>query len=208
MEQLEFNKTKKLLGKYKLLFAKSDIAKSEEQAIKSAKKIGFPVVLKLISKEIIHKTEEGAVITDINSEEEAKEAYNSLMKKTKKKIEGILVQKMEIGKEVIIGMKRDPQFDAVIMFGLGGIFVEVLKDVSFRIAPIDKVQAGEMMDEIKASEILKGVRGEKPVNIEKLVDILMKVSKLSENKKIIELDFNPVIVNETSATIVDARIMQ
>ena len=114
---------------------------------------------------------------------------------------------MERGKEIIVGMTRDPQFGSVLMFGLGGVFVEVLKDVSFRIAPIGKEEAEEMIEEIKASKILKGIRGEKPVNTEKLVDILVKVSKLAENKKILEVDLNPVIVNETSAIIVDARIM-
>ncbi|MEE9525228.1 MAG: acetate--CoA ligase family protein [Candidatus Woesearchaeota archaeon] len=214
MQQLDFQKTKKLLEKYKLPFAKSDLATSPEKAVAIAKKIGYPVALKVISKDILHKTDIGGVKTNIQDEKELSSSYDSILTKAKKKfpkakIDGILIQKMESGIEVIIGMKRDPQFDVVLMFGLGGIFTEVLKDVSFRIAPIDKQQAEEMIDEIKANQILKGTRGTSPVKISALVDILTKISKLAiENKKIRELDLNPIIVNETSAAIVDIRILE
>ena len=213
MQQLDFNKTKKLLDKYKLPYPKSNIATSPDKAVKIAKQIGYPIVLKIVSKDIIHKSDVGGIKTNITNEDELVSAYEDIIKSVKKKsskakIEGILVQKMESGTEVIIGMKRDPQFDAVIMFGLGGIFVEVLKDVSFRVAPIDKQEAEQMIDEIKSSKILKGVRGSPAVKISALVDLLVKVSKLAiENKKILELDLNPVMVDETSARIIDARIM-
>lgn len=213
MQQLEFNKTIKLLDKYKISYPKSRLATSPEKATKIAKELGYPVVLKIISKDIVHKSDVGGVKVNLKTEEELTSAYEELLKSVKKKspkakLEGVLVQKMESGIEAIIGMKRDPQFDAVIMFGLGGVFVEVLKDVSFRIAPIDKIQAEKMINEIQAIEILKGVRGEKPVKISALVDLLVKVSKLSiTNKKILELDLNPVIVDEKSAKVADVRLM-
>jgi acetyl-CoA synthetase (ADP-forming) len=200
-----------LLEKYKLPFIKSKLCKNAEIAQKNAKIIGFPVALKVISPSIIHKSDVGGVKVNLQNEEEVKSAFEQILKKTKalakKKLEGILVQKMESGTEVIIGMKKDPQFGAVILFGLGGIFVEILKDTSLRIAPVDKKEAIEMIQEIKASNILEGARGKKGVNIDELANIIVKLSKLAEEKKIKEIDFNPVIVNEKTAKIVDARIM-
>jgi acetyl-CoA synthetase (ADP-forming) len=213
MQQQDFNKTVKLLDKYKLPYPKSKLATSLEKAIKIAKAFGYPVVLKIISKDIIHKSDVGGVKTNLQNEKELTSAYENLLKSVKKKsprskIEGVLVQKMGAGIEVIIGMKQDSQFGPVLMFGLGGIFVEVMKDVSFRVAPINKDQAEEMINEVKSSAILKGTRGVKPIKISALVDLLVKTSKLSvENKKILELDFNPVMVDEKSAKIIDVRIM-
>ena len=118
------------------------------------------------------------------------------------------MQKMEEGREVIIGVKRDGQFGPVVMFGIGGIFVEVLNDVAFRIAPIDKQEAEKMITDIKSKNILEGFRGAKPANISELASMLANVSKLAyENKHIAEMDLNPVMVNEKTATVVDARIM-
>ena len=212
MEQLAFDKTIKLLEKYKLPYSKSKLASSLERAAKFAKEIGFPVALKVISKDIVHKSEANGVKTNLNNEEEVVAAYGEILKSSKKKfprakIDGILVQRMEQGIEVIIGMNRDPQFDAVIMFGLGGVFVEVLKDVSFRIAPIDKKEAEGMIKEIRSKKILEGARGRKPVNISALADMLVNISKLSENKKILEIDLNPVVVDDKSARVVDVRMM-
>ncbi|MBW2996096.1 acetate--CoA ligase family protein [Candidatus Woesearchaeota archaeon] len=213
MKQMDFQKEKKLLERYKLPFAKSDLASSPEKALAIAKKFGYPVAIKAISKDIIHKSDIGGVKVNIQNKEELTSAYNSMLtaikkKSPKAKIEGILIQKMESGVEVIIGMKRDPQFDAVVVFGLGGMFTEILKDVSFRIAPITKQEAEEMINEIKSSQILRGVRGSPPVKISALVDLLVKASRLAiENKKIQELDFNPVIVDEKTAVIVDVRIL-
>jgi acetyl-CoA synthetase (ADP-forming) len=210
MQQLDINKTIKLLEKYKFPFSKSKLAFAPDQAVKIAKEIGFPIVMKIASKDIIHKSDLGCVETNIKDEKQVEGAFEKITKKAKKKkakVEGVLIQKQEQGKEVIIGMKRDPQFGPVVVFGLGGIFVEILKDTSLRILPIDKNQAEEMIKEIKSYKILEGIRGEKPVNINKLIDIIIKTSKLAEDKKILELDFNPVIINEKTATIVDARIM-
>lgn len=212
MVQLELNKTIKLLEKYKLPFSKLKLAKSSEQALKIAKEIKFPVVLKIYSPDIIHKSDIDGVKTNIENEEQLSQAYDEILKSAKKKIpkakiEGIIIQKMESGLEVIIGMKQDPQFGPVLMFGIGGIFVEILKDVVFRIAPIDKAQAKSMIEEIKTHKLLEGTRGQKPVNKKALVGLLIKTSKLVTENKIQELDFNPVIVNQTSAVIADPRIV-
>jgi len=210
---MDFNNTKKLLGKYKLPLVSSLLAKTKEDAIKLSKKIGFPLILKIFSPDIIHKSDVGGVKIGIGDEEALVQGYEEIIKNVKKKkprakIEGILLQKMEEGKEVIVGMKNDPQFGATIMFGLGGVFVEVLKDISFRIAPVDKKEALNMIKEIKSYKILEGVRGEKGVNINDLVNIIIKTSDMVlKNKKIIELDFNPIIADEKKAVVVDARII-
>ena len=209
---LDFTKTNTLLKKYKIPSCESVLCKKPDEAIKTAKKFGFPVVLKISSPDIIHKSDIGAVITNIKSNEELEKSFDKILKNTKKKkakIQGIIIQKQKIGKEIIIGVKKDPQFGYIIMFGLGGIFVEVFKDVSFRISPIDKEDAKQMIEEIKSYKILKGIRGEKSVNINGLIEILVKTSKMIEKeKKITELDFNPVIVNQKTAEVVDARIIQ
>jgi acetyl-CoA synthetase (ADP-forming) len=211
LQQLDLRKTMALLEKNKLIFLKCDISKSPEQAAALAKKIGFPVVLKIVSKEIIHKSDVGGVIAGVENEAQAIDAYNRIMKNCKKvknaKIEGVLVQKMEKGVEVIVGLKRDAQFGPAIMFGLGGIFVELMKDTSLRISPVNKAMALDMIKEIKAYSMLAGARGKEPVNLEALSNIIVRISKLAENKNISEIDFNPVIVNERSAFIADARII-
>ncbi len=212
MKKLNFKKTKKILDKYKITYPKSKITGSKKDAVKLAKKIGFPVVLKISSPSVIHKTEIHGVEKYLQDQKQVKSAYEKLSKIiTKKNIKDakILLQKMVPGTEIIIGMKRDPQFDVVLIFGLGGVFVEVLKDVSFRVAPIDKKQAKEMIQEIKGYKILKGARGKKPVKISALVNLLTKVSKLAlENNNIQEIDFNPVIADEKSALVVDMRILE
>lgn len=210
--QLNFNKTEHLLKKYKIPYCESVLCKKTEDALKAIKKIRYPAVLKISSKNIIHKSDVGGVITNIKNEKELKKSFESLLKKFEKKkikINGIILQKQKTGKEIIVGMKKDKQFGPVIMFGMGGIFVEVFKDVSFRIAPIDKKEARKMIEETKSYEILKGIRGKKSVNINALTDILEKLSKMiMKETKILELDFNPIIVNQKTAEVVDARIIE
>jgi len=210
-EMISMEKSLALLKKYSIPHASWKIAKSPESAAKAAKQLGFPVALKALSKKIVHKTDSGAVSLNLADEDEVKSAFDDIMKSMKKlriKPDGMLVQKMEAGTEVIIGLKRDPQFGPVVMFGLGGIFVEILKDVSLRIAPLTKDDCIGMIEEVKGYEILKGARGKKPVNTDALVKILMSVSKIGEkNKKITELDLNPIIADEKSAKVVDIRVM-
>jgi acetyl-CoA synthetase (ADP-forming) len=210
-EILNAEKSFAILKKNSIPFAEWKIAKTAQSAAAAAKKLGFPVAMKALSKKIIHKSDTGFVKLNIEEEKHVGEAFDELSKKASKiraKLDGVLLQKMEKGTEVIIGLKTDPQFGPVVIFGLGGIFVEVIKDVSMRIAPLKKEDCLGMIMEIKGYKILRGARGRKPANMDALVKILMAVSRIGrKNKKITEIDLNPVIVNESSAKVVDVRIM-
>ncbi|MCK9578373.1 acetate--CoA ligase family protein [bacterium] len=209
MEILSFEETRKLLNKYKVPYCETEIFNFQDKALAFAKKIGFPVVLKIHSRTIFHKSEIGGVRANIKNEDEFIEAWNQINENTKgRNIEGILVQKMLIGKEIAMGMKRDNQFGPVMMFGLGGIFIEVLKDVSFRIAPVNKDEALRMIKEIKGYKILEGYRTGEDINIVKVAEIMVSLSKMSMKEgNIIGMDFNPVIVNEKYAKLADFRII-
>jgi acyl-CoA synthetase (NDP forming) len=193
---------------------KTQLAKSQKDAVNIGNEIGFPVVLKIASPDITHKTDAGGVKVGLKNAAEVKKAYAEIMdsvskKFPKAKIEGVSVQSMaKPGIEIIIGMYKDAQFGSVIMFGLGGIFVEVLKDVSFRLIPITKRDAEEMIKEIKGYALLNGYRGQEPADIASLVDVLLKTSNLVEKTpEIKELDLNPVFAYKDSAVAVDARIV-
>lgn len=205
---------KKLLREYKIPVPDFKLIKSEEEITGLAKKINFPIVMKIVSPDIIHKTDAGGVKVGIKTEMAAKITYQEIIFKAKKhnkeaKISGVIVYPMvPQGTEIIIGMTKDPHFGPVIMFGLGGIFVEVLKDISFRILPIEERDAREMIAEIKGYEILKGIRGEPPRDIQAIEEVLMKVSKLTmENPEIKEIDLNPVFVFDKGLQVVDARMI-
>jgi acyl-CoA synthetase (NDP forming) len=182
----------------------------EKEDLRNAmNKIGFPVVLKIVSPEISHKSDVGGVALDINGESEAEEAYDKMKKLVKNPSSGVLVQKMVSGgKEVILGSKHDPSFGPVLLFGLGGIYVEVFKDISLRVAPINRSEAEEMISEPKTSIILKGVRGERPMDTKALVENLLRLSQLVTDFPEIEgIDINPVKVLEKGAIAVDCRIV-
>ncbi len=197
-----------LLKKYQIPLIKTKKASNWEEVLNIANKWGFPLVLKIDSPKILHKTDIGGVITNIQDKKELKVAWQKLQKIAKKYKGEVVVQPNVKGLEVIIGAKKDPVFGGVVMFGIGGIFVEVFKDVSFRIAPISKKEAKKMIKEIKGYPILKGYRGQKPVNIDKLTEILVSVSKLIQKEKNIqEIDLNPVIVDQKRALVVDAKII-
>jgi len=204
---------REVLSEYKIPFAKWAFVKTPSQALEEAKKIGYPLVMKVVSKDIIHKTEVGGVIVNLKSSEEVKNAFEKIMKNVKKhkpkaKIEGMLLSKMvEEGKQVIVGGIKDPQFGHAIMFGAGGIYTELFGDISFRLIPIKRKDAEEMIAETKIYEVLKGYRGEK-YDIEALIKILLNVSKfLEENEEVKELDINPIMVYQKGAIAVDARII-
>ena len=209
MEILSFEETKKLLVKYKLPFCRTEIFNSKEKALSFAQKLGFPVVLKVHAQKIFHKSEIGGVKTNIKDKEELGKAWEEISKNVEgKNIEGILVQEMLKGNEVAIGMKRDSQFGSVLMFGLGGIFIEIIKDVSFRIAPVDKEEAMEMIKETKGFKILEGARGRKKADLDKIAEIIVGLSNLSmKEENIKSIDFNPVMVDENRACIADFRII-
>ena len=205
---------KELLKEYKIPVPNFKLIKSENEIIGLTKEINFPIVMKIVSPDIIHKTDAGGVKVGIKDEKEAELAYQEIISKVKKynkeaQIFGVITYSM-ISKatEIIIGMIKDPHFGPVVMFGLGGIFVEVLKDISFRILPIEERDAGEMITGIKGYEILKGARGNSPRDIQAIKEVLLKVSKLTtENPEINEIDLNPIFVFEKGLQVVDARMI-
>jgi len=201
---------------YGIPVASYGLARSLDEALTIAKKIGFPSVAKVVSPDISHKSDVGGVILNLKDEEDIAKAYEKIMNEVPKRapnarIYGVLIQKMASpGVEVIVGGTRDPTFGPVVMFGLGGIFVEILKDVSFRIAPLEPEDAEEMIKEIKGYKILEGYRGMPPRDIEALKDIILKVSKLmDEIDNIKDIDLNPIIAYEKGrgALVVDVRVI-
>jgi acetyl-CoA synthetase (ADP-forming) len=208
------HEAKMVCKEYGIPVTKLKIAKTAENAAKFSEEIGYPVVLKVISPDVLHKFDVGGVILNVNSQEDARKAYNEIMENVKKnrtdaKINGILIQEMVPSSiEIIVGAVKDSQFGPTVMFGFGGIFVEVMKDVAFRIAPITERDAQEMITEIKAYPILRGYRGQPPADIDAIVRILVNTSRLvMDHQEIKELDLNPVLVYEKGAKTVDARII-
>jgi len=199
----------RLLEKYGIPTAQFELCRDANAAAKAAKKIGYPLALKLDSPDIIHKTEKGAVIANVKDEKELRSAVALLLRRAgKAKVRGIIVQEHCSGKEIIIGGTDDPQFGDVVLFGLGGVFVEVLKDFSVRVTPIAKRDAEAMVKEIRGYAILAGARGEKPVNIKAIADTLLKVSRMVEKERgIKELDINPLFVDQRGVKAVDARVI-
>jgi acetyl-CoA synthetase (ADP-forming) len=190
------------------------LAESEEEAVEFAETIGFPVVLKIVSPEIIHKSDAGGVKVNLKNTAEVKSAYRKILENAKKydstaKIVGVLVQEMAPqSTEVIVGAVKDPQFGQTLMFGLGGIFVELLKDVTFRVAPLTREDAQEMMTKLKAYPLLTGYRNTPPADLDAIISILLNTSKLvMDHPEIKELDLNPIIAYEKGAKTVDARII-
>src|ERR1700692_2580248 len=199
---------------YGIVIPKEGVAKTAEQAVKLASYIGFPVVMKIVSPQILHKTEAGGVVVGIKSAEAAKDAYATIVGNAKKydakaEILGVQVQQMLTGgQEVIIGAVTDPAFGKLVAFGLGGILVEVLKDITFRLAPATNEDALSMLDGIAAAEILRGVRGAKPVDRSALSSMIERVSSLiADFPEISELDLTPVFATEHGATAADVRIV-
>jgi acetate---CoA ligase (ADP-forming) subunit beta len=193
---------------------KFKVAQNETQAAAYADEIGYPIVAKIVSADIVHKSEAGGVIVNLKSAKEAADAYKKILENAKNykptaKITGVLIQEMAPqGVEVIVGAVKDAQFGQTLMFGLGGIFVELLKDVTFKIAPITEEDAKEMITGVKAYPLLKGFRGSAPVDVDALVKILMNASKLiMAHPEIKELDLNPIMAYAVGAKTVDARII-
>ena len=199
---------------YGIPVPKEGVAKSAAEAAKMASSMGFPVVMKIVSPDILHKTEAGGVVVGVKTAEDAERTYDTILANAKKykadaKIEGIQIQQMLAGgTEVIVGSITDGSFGKLVAFGLGGVLVEVLKDVTFRLAPATKDDALSMLDGIQAHEMLKGVRGGDPVNREALADVIVKVSQLvSDFPEIVELDLNPVFATKKDAIAADVRIV-
>jgi len=205
---------KTICAEYGIPVTKFKVAKTEKEAVILAEKSGFPVVLKIISPDILHKSDAGGVMVNLRSQAEVKSAYNRILENAKKyksdaKVVGVLVEEMaKQSTEVIIGAVKDPQFGPTLMFGLGGIFVELLKDVSFRVAPIGEQEAAQMIVEVKAFPLLNGYRNTPAVDVKAIVNLLVSVSRLVMNHpEIKELDLNPVMAYPEGAIAVDARII-
>ncbi len=201
----------KLLSKYSIKTAKLELAKTSEEALKIAEKMGYPVVLKIASKDVVHKTDVGGVSLDVRTPEQLKREFELIIKRVREKmpwvqVSGVFLQKMLKGYELILGGKRDEIFGPVVMLGAGGIYVEAFGDVSFRIAPIDEREAARMIEELKFSKVLKGLRGE-PANLKEIARAAANLSRLIyEHKEIAEVDINPLLVGK-EAVAVDARIL-
>jgi acetyl coenzyme A synthetase (ADP forming)-like protein len=202
-----------LLRAYKVPVVRGQLAANATAAAAIAKDLGYPVVLKVVSPDVIHKTEVGAVRVGIASEAELRTAYDEMFAEMRvaapaARVDGVLVQAMVRGEcETIIGVARDPSFGPLVMFGLGGIFVEVLQDVVFRIAPIDDTEAAAMLDAIRGSRMLNGVRGAQPADRVALVAALRRIAQLAADcPEIVELDVNPFVALASGAIAVDARV--
>ncbi|MCG7840863.1 MAG: acetate--CoA ligase family protein, partial [Methanomassiliicoccales archaeon] len=212
--QLSEAEGKRILRAYGIVTPKEGIAQDLPSAIELADSIGYPVVMKVESPDIAHKTDVGGVVLNIDSPEEMARSYEIMLSNVREKmprarVTGVSVQKMIKGREVIVGMVRDEQFGPVITFGLGGIFVEIMRDVTQGIAPLDRNEVGRMVRSIKAYPMLTGARGRISGDVPALVDVILKVSQLSmEFPSIEELEMNPVMVgNEgTGVTAVDALV--
>jgi acyl-CoA synthetase (NDP forming) len=206
--------SKQVLAAAGIPVAEATLAASAEEAAKVAAEAGFPVVLKIVSPDVTHKSDVGGVKIGLEDAAAVGAAYDDIIaavkeRQPKARIEGVAVQAMaRPGTEVIVGMSKDPQFGPVLMFGLGGIFVEVLKDVAFRIVPLEERDAKEMIDEIKGRAVLDGIRGGEPADIGALTSLLLQLSAFAEaNPQVEELDLNPVFAYKDGCIAVDARIV-
>ncbi|MBM2831652.1 MAG: acetyl-CoA synthetase [Dehalococcoidia bacterium] len=212
--QLTEVEAKSLLAAGGIRVVETRLATSRSEAIACGKQLGFPLVLKVVSPDIVHKSDVGAVRLSINSAAHLGRAYTGIMAAVRERqpgarITGVAVQKMASpGIEVIIGMFRDPQFGPVLMFGLGGVWTEVLEDVSFRVVPVGRRDAREMVAEIRGYPMLQGRRGQEAANLEVLEQFLLDISRFIEkHREIREMDLNPVLLNRDEAVAVDARIV-
>ena len=206
--------SKELLKQWGIPVIETKLARTKKEAVSISKETGFPVVLKIISPDVVHKSDSGGVRLGLANATQVSNAYSEIMLSMRQKypqavIQGVSVQPFaRPGVEVIVGVSQDPQFGPVIMFGLGGVLVEVLKDVSFRIVPVTRRDAQEMIKEIKGYPILEGYRGQEPASISALEELIVKVSQfIEQNPQIKELDLNPIFAYKDKAIAVDARII-
>lgn len=204
-----------VLMSYGIRVPKSELARTPAEAARAAKRIGFPVVMKIASPDVLHKSDVGGVLVGLKDPDQVSSSYLSMVSRVRSRVPGAdilgasIQQMVPRGREVIIGLSRDPQFGPLLMFGLGGIYVEVLKDVSFRVAPIDEAAARAMMAEIKSYQLLLGARGEPPADLNAAVDVILRVSQLvTDFPEIVEMDINPLVLMPAGqgAIALDARL--
>ncbi len=202
-----------VLRAYGIPVAGTRVASTVEEAVTAAEALSFPVVLKILSPDIVHKSDVGGIALDLRTAEDVASAYEAMMARVREVapgagIEGVLVQSfVRKGRETIIGMSTDPSYGPVLMFGLGGIYVEALQDVVFRIHPVTDVDTAEMVRSIRGRQILEGIRGEPPADTGAIEEVIQRVSQLvGDHPRIAELDMNPFVVFEDGAMAVDARM--
>ncbi len=201
--------SKQFLASYGIPVCQEQLVQSAQEAIDKATQFGFPVVMKACGAELTHKTEENLIRLWLKTPAEVQQAYQDLTEKGKDGLEGILLQEMVTGhRELVMGLIRDAQFGPCVMFGFGGIFTEVLNDVSFRVAPLEEWDAMEMMAEIRAKKILEAFRGEPPVDKDLLAKSLITLGKIGlENPAIQEIDINPLKIHNGKPIAVDALVV-
>ena len=201
--------SKQVLASYGIPVTQEELVIKPEDLSQAIHKIGYPLVMKGCAAEIAHKTEKGLIRVDVRNEDEAHTAYKEITAAMDGAKKAVLVQQMVKGqRELVVGLTRDPQFGPCVMFGLGGIFTEILEDTSFRVAPIEKRDALEMILEIKAHKILEAIRGMEPVNKDMLADILIAIGRLGiENEAVKEIDINPLIISRGKPVAVDALVV-
>ena len=201
--------SKQFLSAYQIPVTREFLVNTESELIRATNKIGYPVVLKGCAGDLLHKTEQNLVRMDIRNDPEAKIAFEEIMAVLNQDGGAVLVQELVKGqRELVVGMTRDPQFGVSVMFGLGGIFTEILEDVAFRLAPLEKKDARNMMEEIRSQRILENIRGMGAADVDQLGDILIQVGRIGIEHDIIkEIDINPVIISEGNGIAADALIV-
>ncbi|QQG39007.1 MAG: acetate--CoA ligase family protein [Candidatus Woesearchaeota archaeon] len=206
MQILAEKEAEKLLEKEGFPVSPREYTNNLDILKKIASRISYPVALKVQGPKILHKSDVGGVIIDIRNEQELEKAFTKI-----KKIKGykeVVIQKYQTGNLLLIGLKKDPVFGHTVLVGSGGIYTEILKDISLRICPITEKDAEQMIRELKIYQVLKGVRGEKPANFSKIKEVLLKISNLTKKyPKIKELDINPLIITDSNVSVIDARIV-
>jgi acetate---CoA ligase (ADP-forming) len=212
-DYLERNAVLAILDAYGVPTLRAGSASTADETVETARQIGFPVVLKIDSPDIVHKTDVGGVALDLRTEDDVRTAFDAMLARVRQRqpaarIDGVTVERfVRGGRETIIGVSQDPAFGPVIMFGMGGIYVEALKDVSFRIQPVSDIDAREMVREIRGIKLLEGMRGEAPADIAIIEETIQRISQLvGEHPQIVEMDINPFVVLERGGIVVDARI--
>jgi 3-hydroxypropionyl-CoA synthetase (ADP-forming) len=204
--------SKEILGEYGIKVPKYALVTSSDEAVQKSREIGFPLVAKIVSPDILHKTDVGGVKVGLSSEDEVKKAFDDMFNRLKEKfdVKGVLLEKMvPKGVELIVGLQNDSQFGPSIMVGLGGIYTELFKDVSFRVLPVTKNEAANMLESLRGKDILKGFRGSKPVDLDMLSEAILNIGTLGVDMagKYESIDFNPVVIYPDSYYVVDAKII-
>jgi acyl-CoA synthetase (NDP forming) len=202
---------KQILKAYGIPITNEAVCRSPEEAITVAERIGYPVAMKVVSPQVVHKTEFKAVCLNVPNEKDVSEIYRSFEQESMRAnfdLVGVLVSEMAVGQEMIIGSTKDPQFGHLIMLGMGGTCVQVYKDVSYRLAPVTTLDVKEMLTEIKGAKLLSGFRGREPADISTLIKTMVAISEmLVDIDEIGEMDLNPVFVSSKGVKVADARIM-